>query len=158
MALSLIDKSWYERPEDVPEHESAGGVIVREDGEQVWVALIREQDYTTLVLPKGHVDPGESSEEAARREIEEESGLSDLVAICRLGTRERLSFDKSAWKRTHYYLFLTDQVDGMPTDPKHPHPPEWHPLDRLPELMWPEQQELIETRRQEILKSLKERG
>lgn len=141
---SLIDDSWYVRPKGVPLHEAAGGVIVRKEGDRILVAFIREQDFETLALPKGHVDEGESPEETAIREIEEESGLSDLQFVCSLGVKERLNFKKTSWKVTHYYLYTTRQVGGKPTDPKHPHPPSWHALADLPDLMWPEQKELIE--------------
>jgi len=146
----VIDESWYMKPEGVPVHEAAGGIIVRPDEGRLMVAFIREEDFTTLVLPKGHVDPGESPEEAALREIEEESGLNHLRFICPLGIRERLNFARTSWKRTHYFLYTTGQVDARPTDPNHPHGPVWHPLDDLPEMMWPEQHDLIVSSREVI--------
>jgi 8-oxo-dGTP diphosphatase len=51
--------------------EAAGGVVVR-DGE---VALVHRPRYDDWTLPKGKLDPGESFEEAAVREVEEETGL-----------------------------------------------------------------------------------
>ena len=56
--------------------EAAGGVVVR-DGQ---VALVHRPRYDDWTLPKGKLDPGESFEEAALREVEEETGLR-----CRLG-------------------------------------------------------------------------
>ena len=51
--------------------EAAGGVMVR-DGQ---VALVHRPRYDDWTLPKGKLDRGESFEEAALREVEEETGL-----------------------------------------------------------------------------------
>lgn len=58
--------------------EAAGGVVVR-DG---LVAVVHRPRYDDWSLPKGHLDPGEGFEEAALREVREETGLR-----CRI-TRE----------------------------------------------------------------------
>lgn len=55
---------------------SAGGVIVDARGR---VLLLRRADEGTWCFPKGHVEPGETIQEAAEREIREECGLT--VAI-----------------------------------------------------------------------------
>ncbi len=64
---------------------SAGGVVVR--GEQV-VTIVptrRAADGSrVLALPKGHVDPGESTIEAATREVREETGIV-AEPVCELG-------------------------------------------------------------------------
>ena len=152
--LSVIDRTWYSRPLGVPEHTSAGGVIARLEAGRAYVALVREGDFSDYILPKGHVEAGENMEEAARREIGEESGLTDLVLIEELGTRERLDFLKRAWKKTNYFLFITRQKEGAPTDPKHAYQLEWFSLEALPSLFWPEQRELIETKRERIRRAL----
>jgi 8-oxo-dGTP pyrophosphatase MutT (NUDIX family) len=51
--------------------EAAGGVVVR-DGQ---VALVHRPRYDDWTLPKGKLDQGESFEEAAVREVQEETGL-----------------------------------------------------------------------------------
>jgi 8-oxo-dGTP diphosphatase len=51
--------------------EAAGGVVVR-DGR---VALVHRPRHDDWSLPKGKVEPGESFEEAAVREVEEETGV-----------------------------------------------------------------------------------
>lgn len=146
----MIDKSWYIRPTGVAEHISAGGIVVRAKKNSVRIALIREGSTISYVLPKGHVEPGETPLMAAQREIEEEAGLSDLTLLADLGTRERLDFSKRSWKITHYFVFLTMQVKGKPTDPQIEYHTEWFRIEKLPDFFWPEQKELIESHRNQI--------
>ena len=58
------------------EIQAAGGVVIR-DGE---VLLVHRPRYADWTLPKGKLDPGETWEQAALREVEEEACVR-----CRLG-------------------------------------------------------------------------
>ena len=147
----MIDHTWYQRPPHVPEHVSAGGIVARLENNETYIALIGEDGLNGYVLPKGHVDPGETLEQAAVREIAEEAGLSQLTLVAPLGVKERLDFDKRAWKKTHYFLFLTNQIEGRPTDPQHDYEVKWFPLDAVPKLFWPEQTQLIKENRERIV-------
>ena len=51
--------------------DAAGGVVVR-DGR---VLLVHRPRYDDWTFPKGKLDPGESFEDAAVREVEEETGV-----------------------------------------------------------------------------------
>lgn len=55
---------------------SAGGVVVRERDGRFEVAVIKPQGRNVLALPKGHIDGEESAQQAATREVLEETGLS----------------------------------------------------------------------------------
>jgi len=150
MTTGTIDASWYEKPPDVDEHCCAGGLVARREGERILIALGGQTGYATRIIPKGHVENDEDIEAAARREIEEEAGFTDLRLLDKLGVRDRLDYHKEAWKRTHYFLFLTRQREAQPThDERHP-PPTWHELDDIPPLFWPEQQALIDENRERI--------
>jgi 8-oxo-dGTP pyrophosphatase MutT (NUDIX family) len=60
---------------------AAGGLVWRHGrGGEVQVALIHRPAYDDWSLPKGKLRDGEGEEEAALREVEEETGLR-----CRLG-------------------------------------------------------------------------
>ena len=59
---------------------SAGGVVVRDRECVVIVPTRRAADgRRVLALPKGHVDPGETPEVTARREVREEAGVESTV-------------------------------------------------------------------------------
>ena len=62
------------------EVHAAGGLVWRRRGTVVEIVLVHRPRYDDWSLPKGKLDPGESFEEAALREVEEETGLS-----CELG-------------------------------------------------------------------------
>jgi 8-oxo-dGTP pyrophosphatase MutT (NUDIX family) len=64
------------RPPAAERELSAGGVVVR--GDEVVVIVPRRRapnGARVLALPKGHIDPGETTLEAAEREVREETGV-----------------------------------------------------------------------------------
>ena len=64
---------------------AAGGVVLRCTPGGDWqVLLIHRPRYDDWSLPKGKADAGESDEQTALREVEEETGLR-----CTLGARRR---------------------------------------------------------------------
>ncbi len=142
---SPIDASWYKRPPGVPEHVSAGGVVIRVEKKRVYIALVGQRGRSKFVLPKGHVEDGETLEQAARREIEEEAGFTRLKLVAPLGVKERLDFSRSHWKRTHYFLFTTKEVAVKPTESRYK--VKWFLLEEMPELFWPDQTQLIHENR-----------
>ena len=84
------------------------------------------QNGNSWSLPKGGIDAGESTLEAARREIEEETGLgaADLQYVQELGSLVRRSIGKDGTgedttrppsTRT-FYLFTTDKTELAPID------------------------------------------
>jgi 8-oxo-dGTP pyrophosphatase MutT (NUDIX family) len=54
---------------------AAGGVVVRRDSDRWSVVLVHRPRYDDWTFPKGKQMPGESDEETALREVQEETGL-----------------------------------------------------------------------------------
>jgi 8-oxo-dGTP pyrophosphatase MutT (NUDIX family) len=54
---------------------AAGGVVLRRNGDRREVALVHRPKYEDWTLPKGKLEPGETDEQAAVREVEEETGM-----------------------------------------------------------------------------------
>ncbi len=70
-------------------HETAGGVVARADGR--FLVIVRDvvragRTVHEVRLPKGHIDPGETPEQAAAREVAEESGYAHVEIAADLGT------------------------------------------------------------------------
>jgi 8-oxo-dGTP diphosphatase len=87
-----------------PVVRAAGGIVLRRapGGEGWQVLLVHRPRYDDWSLPKGKADPGESDEETALREVEEETGLR-----CTLGARAgrtRYRDSKGRDKIVHYWL------------------------------------------------------
>ncbi|KND47009.1 MAG: hypothetical protein AB199_01080 [Parcubacteria bacterium C7867-004] len=86
----------------------AGGIVLGDSGT---IAVVRKRAGMGWFFPKGGIEDGETDEEAARREIEEETGLTDLELIDDLGTYERYGMkpggeeNLQTFKSIHMYLF-----------------------------------------------------
>jgi len=91
------------------EQVSAGGVVYRRLGEKTEVALISVGEGGRWQLPKGLVGRGESPEDAALREVREETGL-ECEMVAPLEPVEYWYFSKGSarrvrfHKRVHFYL------------------------------------------------------
>ncbi len=148
----IIDESWYIKPKNkkLKIRKGAGGVIVRKEKGKVLICLVKDDKWDDYILPKGGKENGETYLETAKREIEEETGLNRLKLVVELGVKERLTFKKSYWSKMHYFLFITKQKDGVPTDPFENYKPQWFDIDNLPPMFWPEQKELIKENKDKI--------
>lgn len=65
-------------------HFSAGGIVIKTEKDQPFVLLVKD-GYGHWTWPKGHIEKGESPEEAALREITEETGLKKVVIEGKIG-------------------------------------------------------------------------
>ena len=99
------------------EQVSAGGVVFRQRGSLVEVALISVGGERRWQLPKGLVDAGETPEAAALREVREETGLSAEI-VSPLEAVEYWYFSKGTaeprvrfHKLVHFFLMRYESGD-----------------------------------------------
>jgi 8-oxo-dGTP pyrophosphatase MutT (NUDIX family) len=95
---------------------SAGGVVFRRGPEGEPRFLLIRDSYRNWGFPKGHLKAGEPPAEAARREVAEETGLSDLVLhgpIRVIDWYFRFR-GKTIHKYCHFFLFESKQGDPVP--------------------------------------------
>jgi 8-oxo-dGTP pyrophosphatase MutT (NUDIX family) len=90
---------------------SSGGVVFRRDAAAVRFLLIRDP-YTNWGLPKGHIEDGETAEQAALREVEEETGLSDLSIVAPLPTIDWYFRDRGRLIHKFCHFFLVESLSG----------------------------------------------
>ena len=121
---------------DTNKRKSAGGVVLNKNNEVVVVS----QHGNSWSLPKGHIDEGEDAVIAAKREICEESGISNLEFVKELGSYERYRIGKdgredgSELKSITLFLFTTNETVLKPIDPENPEA-RWVPKDKVAELL-----------------------
>jgi 8-oxo-dGTP diphosphatase len=91
---------------------AAGGIVLRSTPKGEWqVLLVHRPRYDDWSLPKGKADAGESDEETALREVEEETGLR-----CTLGApagRTRYRDSKGRDKVVHYWLMQPESAAAV---------------------------------------------
>ena len=78
--------------------------------------LVSRDRYGQWGLPKGHLEDGESSKQAALREVNEETGLSDLELSEQLGVTGWSFRAKGSvvHKSGTFYLMYSEEGDPMP--------------------------------------------
>ena len=78
--------------------------------------LVIRDRYGQWGLPKGHLEDGESSKQAALREVNEETGLSDLELSEQLGVTGWSFHAKGSvvHKSGTFYLMYSEEGDPMP--------------------------------------------
>lgn len=131
------------------EETSAGGLVVDRTSKRPRVAIIGRRDRRGRLLwslPKGHLERGETAQDAAVREVEEETGIRGTV-MAELGTIDYwfVAENRRIHKTVHHYLLeaaggeLSDEdveVDEVA----------WVPLDELREhLAYAGERRLAET-------------
>ncbi len=83
-------------------YESAGGLVVY----QGRMLLVRKRLQPEIRMPKGHIEPGESREAAALREVREETGYATPRILADLGT-QTAEFERfGRWTRRAESAFL----------------------------------------------------
>lgn len=134
---------------------SAGGIVYRHRGHRIEVVMIQDS-YERWTFPKGHLEANETFEEAAKREIAEETGIDEHLLATRVELGEMDYWFNSNYKsdieaskkqnpkanseegvRIHkfvtYYLFETDLTAELKPQEEEIAAVAWVPLSEIDE-------------------------
>jgi len=112
--------------------QTATLVFVVRDGQILLIRKKRGLGAGKINGPGGRIDPGETAQECAIREAQEE------LLITPTGVRfaGELQFQFSDGFKLHGYVFMADDFDGTPTETDEADPL-WFPVDAIPyDAMW----------------------
>ncbi len=105
------------RPASLQKQTSAGGVIFKKANNSVQIILVSVRNGQSWCLPKGIINKGETTEEAALREVHEETGLIGRI-IDSLGHINYWYFikEENVKCRKTVFFFLMEYVSGDTAD------------------------------------------
>jgi diadenosine hexaphosphate hydrolase (ATP-forming) len=127
---------------------SAGGVIVKEIDNNTHILLIKFDKFGTLAFAKGHIKKDESLEDAAIREVLEETGIKAKSVIKKLGVVKRMSAEKDEMKTIHLFLMETDDFNHSKADEDYG----WYMVDdALQKMAFPEEKEFLNKIRDKLI-------
>lgn len=134
----------------IAQETSAGGLVVTVKDGIPYAAIIARRNRAGRIewcLPKGHLENGESPEQAALREVCEETGIRGRI-LSHLATIDYWfsGHERRVHKVVHHYLM--DYVSGHPNvdgDPDHEaEEAAWIPLkDMVHQLAYPNERRIV---------------
>ena len=141
-AKKPIKKNSGKRVEEV----SAGGLVVDKSGELgLLIGRIDKRGRMLWSLPKGHIESGESPEEAALREVLEETGIKSSITRS-LGVIDFwfMAEGKRIHKTVHHFLFA-EKSGKLEAQLSEVDDVKWFPLDEIAKtLAYPDERKLIQ--------------
>lgn len=118
------------------------GVIVVRDGKVLLGERLNSHGSGTYQLPGGHVEHGESFEDTARREVEEETGLTDI------DIQELVCLKNDRIYGNHFITIglLATHISGEPraVEPEKSRNWAWYDVESLPENLFLPSRAVIE--------------
>jgi len=129
------------------EEVSAGGLVLDRSSTPWKAALIARVDRRGRLiwsLPKGHVEAGETNEQAAIREVEEETGIQSSVLML-LGTIDFwfMAEEKRIHKTVHHFI-LDAQGGELSDEDREVDEVAWIPIGEVEgKLAYPDERKLM---------------
>ena len=95
--------------------KSCGALVVRREGEQYYILMIRHKAGGNRSFPKGHVESGETEYGTALREVMEETS-SRVAILSDFRTTVQYSPSPGVMKEVVYFLAFTTDPDIKPRE------------------------------------------
>lgn len=111
---------------------ASGGLVFRPTSDGYEVLVVHRPKYDDWSLPKGKEDPGETAEQAAVREVEEETGYRSRIVTPLADVEYRLSDGRD--KRVRYFAMRPVAETGFDPDDEVDEV-RWVSLDEAPTLL-----------------------
>jgi ADP-ribose pyrophosphatase YjhB (NUDIX family) len=126
--------------------EQAGAITIKkENNEELLVLLVRsKKDPSHWVLPKGHMEEGETTERTALRELHEEAGV--IGEILEKAGEIEFSRQGNIYHVTYFYCKFIER-SGEGEDGRNP---QWYTIEKAKDLLriFPGTNDMIDTIRQ----------
>ena len=90
--------------QEIVREPTAGGIVFRRDEKGAVEILLIQDAKDRWTIPKGHIEEGETAQQAARREIGEEAGLHQVDLLGWLG---KIHF---RYRRIDKLVLMTTQI------------------------------------------------
>lgn len=105
-AFDKFKKYFDKRPaiQEIVREPTAGGIVFRHSKTGDIEILLIQDSKNRWTIPKGHIEEGESAQQAAKREIAEEAGLEDTDVLGWLG---KIYF---RYRREDKLVLITQQI------------------------------------------------
>lgn len=122
---------------------TGGGIATKKTKDGMYIALVKKEG--SLVIPKGHINDGESIEECAVREVWEETGLYVYGIIKKLGIIQRLSKeDNGELVNKDIHVFLMKNSIFQDEEPQEEY--DWFKIkEAIPKMKFKEEANFLET-------------
>ena len=123
------------KPGRVKHERSAGGLVLRRERSTYSGLLIGRSTPRIWSLPKGHIEPNESIETAALREVQEETGIEATIVVKLSDIRYWFYANKVKHSKiVHFFLMRYVSGSAIPQEGEVDEVI-WVKLDEMPEML-----------------------
>lgn len=103
---------------EYPVEQRAGGIVFRKNNGQIEYLLVTSNsNKERWIFPAGHVEAGETDEEAALREVAEEAGVQ-AKTICDFGAFQHYWIRNNQKITLNTHLFIMEYLQTLVNNPE----------------------------------------
>lgn len=115
--------------------KSCGAIVYRRGAEGIEYLCLLQHASWGYSAPKGHMEPGETEEQTACREVQEEAGLQVQLLP---GFRAQMEYSPVPGKKKELILFLAESTGKLTLQPEEIVSADWLTLDKALETLHPD--------------------